>query len=136
MDLSKCGGICRSDCKHYGIGVECPSETTYEAREICKFCKQPLILDHCNTGTDHHRTCGLAYVAAIGDVVGLIDGGSFLHDQSPSRLFANEVIKAIKIKFELEELAAECEHEITPSNFASMPYSCKKCGRVFKTEIG
>jgi len=36
MDLSKCGGVCRGACKHYAIGIECPTEATYEPREVQK----------------------------------------------------------------------------------------------------
>ncbi|OHD28232.1 MAG: hypothetical protein A2Y38_25245 [Spirochaetes bacterium GWB1_59_5] len=36
MDLSKCGGVCRGACKHYVIGIECPTEATYEPREVQK----------------------------------------------------------------------------------------------------
>lgn len=29
MDLSKCGGICHSNCRHYSIGKDCPTDATY-----------------------------------------------------------------------------------------------------------
>ena len=31
-----------------------------------------------------------------------------------------------------EENLSKCEHTITKSSFSSMPYSCKKCGHLFK----
>lgn len=35
MDLSKCGGVCHSDCQHYGIGKVCPTDATYETHPLC-----------------------------------------------------------------------------------------------------
>jgi hypothetical protein len=40
------------------------------------------------------------------------------------------------LKPESEKKLSSCDHVITVSNFRSMPYSCKKCGRLFKTHDG
>lgn len=35
MNLSKCGGVCHSDCPHYAIGRICPADATYPEPVIC-----------------------------------------------------------------------------------------------------
>lgn len=75
MDLSKCGGVCHSDCQHYAIGEECPPEATYfcGTDSICNaldslieganfetskgFCTVHVI----NTSSDKIRLFGVAY---------------------------------------------------------------------------
>jgi hypothetical protein len=42
---------------------------------------------------------------------------------------------SIKMNEEIKDLS-NCDHVITKSSLRSMPYSCKKCGRLFKTEDG
>jgi hypothetical protein len=37
----------------------------------------------------------------IKECVGIVEGGSFLHDGSPAKRFANEVSRAIKRHFEM-----------------------------------
>lgn len=44
IDLSKCEGICKGDCKHYAIGLECPPEAIYEPRTINKTKVQKAVL--------------------------------------------------------------------------------------------
>jgi len=60
MDLSKCGGTCRGDCKHYQIGIDCEDSQKYEPSspwsagcECSSWCRaeQQDIRDK------HHKNC-------------------------------------------------------------------------------
>jgi hypothetical protein len=39
----------------------------------------------------------------VGECIGVVEGGSFLHDQAPTALFAKECSGAIKRYFGVEE---------------------------------
>lgn len=50
-------------CESSGVdSYHCPIPAK-QFTDTCKYCQQPLALDSCNTGTDHHRTCGIAFIA-------------------------------------------------------------------------
>lgn len=79
MDLSKCGGICRGACKHYSMGVECPTDATYEPWPLNKCPTCAHINCHASTCPDdpakfcdwtqldensghYESTCGMSFV--------------------------------------------------------------------------
>lgn len=57
----------------------------------------PIAPDHA-----HHEVrdwLNDAFVAGVEAAIGEIDGGHFLHDKAPTRLFADEVIALLRAKF-------------------------------------
>lgn len=77
--------------------------------QICSYCGWESKGSGWEELQEHIKTCSkhpLSKVRrqTIEEIIDMIAGGSFLHDQAPPKLFANELIRAIKSKFDLSEV--------------------------------